>query len=464
MLALISPADVLGYGGAAGGGKTDFILGCALTLHERSIIFRREAVQLEGLVSRSRELIGNQGRYNGSSRIWSLKNGQVLEFGAVKEADDWTKYQGRPHDFIGFDEAANFAEGQVRALMGWNRTVIPGQRCRVVMGFNPPTSAEGYWIIRYFGPWLEPNHPHPARPGEVRWYASVDGQDVAVEGSDPFEHNGKTITPQSRSFIPARVEDNPYLMATGYAATLEALPEPLRSMMRDGSFTAGHEDHLWQVIPTAWVEAAQARWTADCDKPMDAVGVDPSRGGRDQTVIAKRHGHWFAPLKTYAGMDAPDGPTVAGLVVPQVKDRAVIHVDVIGIGASVYDHLKGIGVQVVGINGAEGSDARDKSGRLRMANKRAEVWWRMREALEPDSGQNIALPPDPELKADLCAPRWTLSARGVLIEDKDDIIKRIGRSPDRGDAVVYAHVATPKQGTFSGSDRANSEFSHRDLW
>ena len=82
--------------------------------------------------------------------------------------------------------------------------------------------------------------------------------------------------------------------------------------------------------------------------------------------------------------------------------------------------------------------ALDRSGSLPFFNKRAEWWWRMREALDPDSGEDLALPPDPALRADLCAPRWGRMARGIKIETKDETIKRIGRSPDKGDAVVYA--------------------------
>jgi hypothetical protein len=95
---------------------------------------------------------------------------------------------------------------------------------------------------------------------------------------------------------------------------------------------------------------------------------------------------------------------------------------------------------VNGINFASHSDAHDKSGKLGFLNVRAEAYWLFREALAPNSEQNIALPPDPALLADLCAPRWKLTARGIQIEDKESIKKRIGRSPDRADAVVLAHL------------------------
>jgi hypothetical protein len=66
------------------------------------------------------------------------------------------------------------------------------------------------------------------------------------------------------------------------------------------------------------------------------------------------------------------------------------------------------------------------------------LWWRMREALDPVNGYDLALPPDRELFADLCAPRYKRTPRGIQVETKDEIKKRIGRSPDKGDSAVYA--------------------------
>ena len=77
---------------------------------------------------------------------------------------------------------------------------------------------------------------------------------------------------------------------------------------------------------------------------------------------------------------------------------------------------------------------------LKFVNKRAETWWKLREALDPTYGSNVALPPDPSLRADLTSPTWKLTPRGIQIESKDEIRKRLGRSPDKGDAVVLAWV------------------------
>src|SRR5271154_6775018 len=69
-LAYESPADVLGFGGAGGGGKSDLILGLAVTQHRRALIFRREAKQLQAMIDRAREILGARGSLNVASGRW----------------------------------------------------------------------------------------------------------------------------------------------------------------------------------------------------------------------------------------------------------------------------------------------------------------------------------------------------------------------------------------------------------
>ncbi|HWK45120.1 MAG TPA: terminase [Stellaceae bacterium] len=442
--AFLSAADRVFYGGAAGGGKTDLLLGLAALGHRRSIVFRREYPQLRGIEERARELYGSAGRYNATTRLWRLGGGRTVEFGAVALPGDVVRYQGRAHDLKAFDEITHFTEAQFRFLIGWLRTAEVGQRTQVVATGNPPTGAEGDWVIRYWAPWLDRRHPNPALPGELRWFAALDGVDAEVPDDRPIERAGETIRPHSRTFIRARVEDNAFLMAAGYKATLQALPEPLRSRMLEGAFDVGAEDDPYQVIPTAWVEAAQQRWTAAADDsergPVSALGVDVARGGSDRTVVTVRRGIWFDWPIAQPGTATPDGPAVIGLLLPLVSPGTMVNIDVIGVGAAVYDAARGLGLVAIPLNGAEASTARDKSGQLGFINQRAEYWWRLREALDPASGESLAIPPDPELLADLIAPRWTLRPRGIQIEGKPDIMRRIGRSPDKGDSLVYAHA------------------------
>jgi hypothetical protein len=122
-------------------------------------------------------------------------------------------------------------------------------------------------------------------------------------------------------------------------------------------------------------------------------------------------------------------------------DAAPVIVDVGGgYGGGVTIRLKDNGIEPVSFVASWESIEKTKDGQLSFANKRAEVWWKFREALDPDQpdGSAIALPPDPELRADLCAPTWKLGARGILLESKDgssgfgNLRQRLGRSPGQG--------------------------------
>src|SRR3954452_5254930 len=147
------------------------------------------------------------------------------------------------------------------------------------------------------------------------------------------------------------------------------------------------------------------------------------------------------------GQETADGSTTAAMVVRYRLDGAPVIVDVGGgYGGGVTVRLKDNGIEPVSFVASWESIEKTKDGQLTFANKRAEVWWKFREALDPDQpdGSAIALPPDPELRADLCAPTWKLGARGILLESKDgssgfgNLRQRLGRSPGKGDAVVMA--------------------------
>lgn len=453
-LAYYSPADHLFYGGAAGGGKTDLLLGIAHQQHRRSIIYRREFTQLNGIIERGKELFDNRGKakFNQQKNFWRIGTERLIELGACQHVGTEQKYQGVPHDLVGFDEITHFTEFQFRFLCGWLRSTTPGQRKRVICAGNPPTSAEGDWVISYWAPWLDEKHPNPADPGELRWFTTgEDGKDVEIENGEPFKRGNEIIRPESRTFIPASIEDNPYLLESGYKARLQALPEPLRSKLLSGSFTAGREDDAWQVIPTEWVRLAQQRWreSVQPNGRTSCIGVDVARGGKDKTVITKRIYNWFAPQISHPGTSTPNGQAVAALVVKELPPHTcMINIDVIGVGAAVYDVLRGTFTNaqqrdnVFGLQSAGTSYLLDKSKNLGFYNKRAEWYWKFREALDPVTGDNLMIPDDRELLSDLCAPRWEFRNNKILIESKADIEERIGRSPDKGDSMIYAH-ATP---------------------
>lgn len=453
--------------------NTDLLLGLGGTAHRHTVIFRRVYPSMRSLVERSRELYGktaqaedhiplieqiiqgNAGKsraalvttladYNGSEHIWRFnKANRIVEFSSLQHEWDKEAHRGRPRDLYGWDEVTEFTESQYRFVNGWLRSTYPNQRCRIVATGNPPTSAEGAWVIRYWAPWLDTEHELYGKvaPGELVWFVNDGQQDVIVPDNQPVMINGEALVPRSRTFIPASLEHTPQLSKTNYKATLQALPEPLRSQLLKGDFSIRASDPAWQVIPTAWVMAANDRWKR-MGRPLlqpRAVGVDVARGGADNTVIALLLGTYFELYKR-PGRETPKGEDVVNFLAEFLTGRETpIAIDIIGVGSSPYDELLRRGYeQVLAINNSAASDALDRTGTYGFTNLRAESYWAFREALDPDSGEAIALPPDNELIAELCAPRYKVLSGKYQLEPKDAVSARLGRSPDLADAVVMA--------------------------
>lgn len=449
---MLSRADELFYGGAAGGGKSDLVIGMAVELHKHSVIFRRVYPNLKEIMRRAREVIDETAGENKSDKIWTFTDGRTLEFGAVQYEDNKKDWQGRPHDLKAFDELPEFTKSQYEFICGWNRTTDIGQRVRVIATGNPPADESGNWIIKRWGAWLDPEYPRPAKAGELRWYVTMDGKEAEVKDGKPFEYEGEMLYPRSRTFIPAMLDDNPFYSRDGrYKSVLQSLPEPLRSQLLNGDFRASAIPNPFQIIPTEWVRLAQKRWVERerPTTPLTAVGIDPSRGGHDKTALSKRYDNWFDEVKTWEGVIIKDGAIMAEYARQEIGRAAplYINIDVSGIGSSAYDHLKVMYNNVNPFNPAESSEYRDKSGKLKMRNKRAEMYWRMRDTLDPIDGDNLALPPNTELLADLCSARYEVSSAGVKVEDKEEIKTRIGRSPDIGEAVMMCNFMSE---TFTG--------------
>lgn len=457
--AYLSRADVLLYGGQAGGGKSYLLMGLASQEHTRSIIFRRESSQTDGLEEAGKQIIGPTAKYNGTDLEWSWPSGRSLKLAGMKEPYDWQKHAGRERDLIGYDEAGEFLREQVGSLLAWNRGP-DGQRCRIVLASNPPRTSDGYWMSEWFAPWLDMHHPSRAAPGELRWAVMLDSPSGLapqwVGGPDDvvwIEGEADPRTPLSFTFIPAALSDNPFRDTPEYRTKLNSLHEPLRSQLLFGDFTAGAQDSIDQAIPTEWVKAAMNRWKAQprVGVPMCAIGVDVAQGGTDQTVISIRYDEWFAPLIAIPGKETPGGAEVAGKVIAKRHDGARVVVDLGGgWGGDALAHLTKNGADAIGFMGVKPSTRRTRDNQLRFFNVRTEAYWRLREALDPEQqgGAVICLPNDKELLADLTAATFTTKGEkgGMVIqlEAKEKLVARIGRSPDKGDAVVMAWFSGEK--------------------
>lgn len=467
--AYYSPADVLYYGGSAGGGKSQVLLGCALNDHCVSRLFRTQFKDIDGeggLAPAAAEVVGralgqdfpSYAGYNSQKHVWripdTLTGGKkrAIEFGAFTNEKEAGGYQGRAADFFGFDEAVQFQEDLIRFIISWNRPgagVPNDQRCRTIFASNPPVTAEGLWIFDMFGPWLDPEHPRPAKAGELRWYATVDGHEIEVDqdyAAVLVDAQGRelSVKPKSRTFIPASLSDNPDLLDSDYASQLASLPEHLQDAFARGKFSTTLDDAERQVIPTEWILKAQERWMHQkrnlIDKPMDALGVDVASGGQDEMVCAPLHGTTFGPLKSKPGAEVRSASEKFAFVMECAKNDPQFNIDNNGYGDDICSALESNNFNVNRIKGSFGPTRNAPDGR-EYPNYRTQMIWEFRCALHPDYGDSIALPPGRNLVMQLTSfreePREE-SRKVIRIESDVDIKKRIGRSPDEARAVMFA--------------------------
>lgn len=502
--AFASEADETGYGGRSGGGKTSLLAGTAIRQHYRSIIFRREYNEFGEITTQIDEILGPLGRWRGSERKWLLPAGRTIQYGACRTDVDARSFRGNPHDFYGFDELTEFSESHFIFITGWNRTNRPNQRCRIVTTFNPPSNSEGQWVVDRYAPWIDPGYPTPASHGELRWFirvkgrdmeayprfwAEIDGQPVylddlpssqviqahgrlprILQGGQLYKCRASEVTvdgesylPSSRTFIAAGIDDNPFL-GPEYRAKIDAMPEPMRSQLLYGDFGLGRQDDIWQIIPSAWVDEAFARWkrrtidlgTAGVIRPdgcdvLQQIGCDVARDGPDEVVIMRRYGNWYDwPIYVEKDETAAKNMKRTGgfvgrriLVAVDTGSTPQLMIDLLNVGTSVVDWLaentEGSGMRVIPfVASARSMPEKTVQGGLKIANDRALAYWLMRDLLDPQNGHDLMLPPSPKLRADLCAPRYIVKSGTIWMEKKEEIKARLGRSTDTGDACVLA--------------------------
>ena len=198
-----------------------------------------------------------------------------------------------------------------------------------------------------------------------------------------------------------------------------------------GKFPEASED---QLIPLSWAEAATRR---ESEAHGDTkIGVDVARFGDDKTVYSVIQGNRLMRQEAESKKDTME---VAGKARRFYQDEAAkaVYVDDVGVGGGVTDRLREQGVSVVPVNAGE--KAIDSE---RFANKRAEMWWMLREWICDDG----SIPNDTRLIADLTAPKFTYTSKGqIKLESKDETKKRLGRSPDFGDSLAIT-MAVGKPG------------------
>lgn len=200
------------------------------------------------------------------------------------------------------------------------------------------------------------------------------------------------------------------------------------------------------LVGSSAVEAAFVRhrsgWAERWDRDETLVaGLDVARYGKDRTCLCLRRGRRVQEFVEWGQSSTME---TVGKLIDALNGRGElgirVAVDTVGVGGGVLDRLEEVRKQQPGVRELVGRvvsfNSSEKALRNdRFLNARASTYWYLRQRLQEE--KNLALPPDDELREELLETRWSVNSSGrIKIEAKDDIRGRIGRSPDKADALA----------------------------
>ena len=312
-------------------------------------------------------------------------NGSRLDYGGISSTEDRDKVKSMNLTFAFVDEASEVDQVSARLIEA---------RCNRQVAFSP--HAVTLYASNPEPCWLQSDFIDDPKPG--------------------------------RRYVQSLPSDNTKL-PEGYLAHLREtyadMPELLDAYLNGSWGAIGAQD---KVFSAALVQASMARTVAfgtTCE-----WGIDVARMGDDKTKVYERRGMVARKVTEWAKQDTR---TTSDKIVALYRAAAVkptrVKVDDIGVGGGVTDNLKAAGLPVVGVNVGERADEADK-----FANKRAELAWHLRVLME----DGAALPQDEALRSELTAFRYFVRSGRIVIESKEDLKKRLGRSPDDADALILA--------------------------
>lgn len=190
------------------------------------------------------------------------------------------------------------------------------------------------------------------------------------------------------------------------------------------------------LINVQWCYNAAERNKDDFNKGLYALGVDVADSDAgDKAALALGKGEVLLSIEAFQCPDANQlGKTkVKEKILDYKIEPQRVGVDGVGVGAGTINALKELGFKVANLKGGE-SPVNVPNDLHLFKNLRSQMWFQLREDLKHG---RICLPEDEELFSDLCAPTYKDNDKFIIVESKDSIKKRLGRSPDKGDAVVY---------------------------
>lgn len=286
------PADIVFYGGAAGGGKTFCLLLDPLRHIKNKnfggVIFRKTSVQVRnegGLWDESMKIYPYLGMKPREAFLeWRKPEGMSLGFSHLEHANDVLNWQGSQIPWIGFDELTHFSQHQFFYMFSRNRSTS-GVRAVIRGTTNPDPDS---WVRKFIDWWIDDHgFARPERSGVIRYFIRINDEIVWKDSPEDIHETygyGPEILPKSFTFIASKLEDNAILMQKdpGYLANLLAMSRVDRMRLRDGNWDVRASAGMmfrreWfpvvETIPGGWIQCTRY-WDRAATKPNE-VNKDP---------------------------------------------------------------------------------------------------------------------------------------------------------------------------------------------
>lgn len=278
---LSSPADIVIFGGSAGGGKTYGLLLEPLRHIDKAgfnaVIFRRTSVQVRsagGLWDTSETIYPHIGGIPKQSVLqWGFKNKTSVKFAHLEYDKTVLDWQGSQIALICFDELTHFSEKQFFYMLSRNRSTC-GVKPYIRATTNPDADS---WVSKLISWWIdEDGFPIPNRSGVIRWFIRINDELVWADSAKELTDQHPASIPKSLTFIPAKLSDNVILedKDPGYRANLMALGRVERERLLEGN---------WKVRPSAgmyfrreWFEIVNNAPSDNAVRNWDLAATEPT--------------------------------------------------------------------------------------------------------------------------------------------------------------------------------------------
>ena len=253
---LAAPEREVFYGGARGGGKSYAMLIDPLRYcdkaHHRALLIRRSMPELRDMINHSQRLYGQAypgAKWREQEKEWRFPSGARIEFGYAENLTDVLRYQGQSYTWIGIDELPQYPTPEIYNFLRSSLRSVDPDIPVYMRATGNPGNVGSLWVKEMF---VDPSEPNKA----------FDVHIDTIAGR-------KSIT---RRFIPAKLQDNPYLMQTDdYMIMLSSLPEVQRKQFLEGDWSAFENSafpefdmsvHVVQPfdIPSNWLRFRTCDW------------------------------------------------------------------------------------------------------------------------------------------------------------------------------------------------------------